>query len=1045
MELPHSLIHAIESQSAILFLGAGASFGALHPNGDKIPSGDTLRDMLADRFLGGALKDRPLASVAEFCVNESSLVSVQSFIRDHFRDFQPAAFHDLIPTFGWHGIVGTNYDLIIERAYEKAGKNAIQELVPFLKNGQPVEAEMKKHTRGVQYLKVHGCVSAYTDPEIPFILATEQYVKYATNRTRLFERLRDWGTEFPIVFCGYSISDPNIQNILFDLFSLERRRPTYYVVTRNPTDIEERYWASHRIITLKGTFEDFLNSLDTKIAASSRSLLVSSIGGGQTSLRKHFRKAGVVESDRLKQFLIDDVDHLRPGMPVETLDPKAFYRGYGDGWGGIAQNLDVARAVTDSLVVEAVLADENSRSGPIDVFVIKGPGGNGKTISLKRAAWMAANEYGKLVLYAKLGGALNPEVFEEIFDHVGERFFLFVDRAAYHADELEKLIKRLTISKARLTIVLAERDAEWNVRCEHLDQFVSKDIPVRYLSEREIGYLVDKLAEHKSLGLLEEMNRDEQIRVFVERAQRQLLVALHEVTLGKPFEDIVFEEYHRIIPNDAQKLYLDICTLNRLGVEVRAGLISRISGITFSDFQSAFFRPLEYIVQSRLDKYVGDYVYSARHQRVAEMVFDRVLSDPEKRFDQIIYVMNGMNIDYSSDRKAFSQLVRGRSLADAFPSHELGNLIYETAFKIAGEETFLLQQRAIFEMEHSGGSLDAAEEFLARALSQQANNRSLQHSWAILLRRQALATDDPLIKNIKREKARSAIRGSMSGSGSSAYGYHIAGQLALDQLKDLLLEVGDSPDSAAERKIVDLARDFEDAMRVGLQTYSQNEHLLALEASYRDLMKQQERAEAALLSAFKRNPRLDFIAKRLAKFYEDQGRMTDASLVLKKAVQENPSSKEAHFTIARFYLVHGNEEDKRLVADHLRRSFTKGDNNFEAQLWYGRELFLNGAYEDSAAIFRDLARSSMPSSSKNLVRGIVEENSGTQRRFSGTIVQIEEAYFFIKPAEFSDNIFAHQARSPELSASDIQRDKKVTFLLGFNARGATAIDVKLVK
>lgn len=1041
MDIPHNLLHAIESQSAVLFLGAGASVGARHPQGTKIPSGDKLRDLLSDRFLGGALKDRSLASVAEFCVSESSLISVQSFIRDTFKDFEPAEFHNLIPTFGWHGIVGTNYDLIIERAYEQVGKTSVQDLVPFLKNGQSVEAEMKKHAKGVQYLKVHGCLSAYTDAEIPFILATEQYVKYATNRTRLFERLRDWGTEFPIVFCGYSIGDPNIQNILFDLFNLERKRPTYYVVSRNPSDIEERYWASHRIVALRGTFEDFLRTLNDKITPISRSFLAAGVGGGETSIRRHFTKPGVQESDRLKLFLSNDVDHVRRDMAAETVDPKEFYKGYGDGWGPIAQGLDIARSVTDSLVIEAILADERDRTQSVELFVLKGPGGNGKTISLKRSAWMAAHEYDKLVLYAKPGAALNPEVFEEIYDHVGSRFYLFVDRAAYYAEEIEALVRRLSAGAVKLTIVVAEREAEWNVRCERLETYVQKDFPVRYLSQREIELLVDKLAANRCLGLLENVDRDEQIRVFVERAQRQLLVALHEVTLGKPFEEIVFEEYHRIIPNDAQKLYLDICTLNRLGVEVRAGLISRISGITFTDFKSAFFRPLEYIVQSRMDKYVGDFVYSARHQRVAEMVFDRVLSDPERRFDQIIYIMDGMNIDYSSDMKAFSQLIRGRSLADSFTSHEFGNLIYEKALEVTGQEAFVLQQRAIFEMEHRGGSLSAAETYLSAALAAQPNNRSIKHSWANLLRRQALLTDDPLKKASMRQRARNTLKAAMGNNGNSAYGYHTAAQIALDQLKDVLNEA-DGPVGASERKIVDLAREFEDAMRDGLQRFSQNEHLLSLEASYRDLMKQQKRAEAALQSAFNRNPRLDFIAKRLARLYQDNGEIAKASTVLKKAVQENPSSKDAHFTIARFYMAHGSDAERALVAEHLRRAFTKGDSNFEAQLWYGRELFLRGEYDAAREAFTSLGRSSMPSASKNSIRGQIEDNAGGQKRFSGTVTQVEEGYFFIKPSEYPINIFSHFSRSNDIDPSSVKRDATVTFGIGFNAKGPAAIDVR---
>ncbi len=100
--LPAELIDAVQSQRAVLFLGAAASFGAVHPRGEKIPGGDRLRDVLCDRFLGGEFKNKPLATVAEYAVNEANLVSVQRHVREMLQDFQPADFHNLIPRFRWH-------------------------------------------------------------------------------------------------------------------------------------------------------------------------------------------------------------------------------------------------------------------------------------------------------------------------------------------------------------------------------------------------------------------------------------------------------------------------------------------------------------------------------------------------------------------------------------------------------------------------------------------------------------------------------------------------------------------------------------------------------------------------------------------------------------------------------------------------------------------------------------------------------------------------------------------------------------------------------
>jgi hypothetical protein len=132
--------------------------------------------------------------------------------------------------------------------------------------------------------------------------------------------------------------------------------------------------------------------------------------------------------------------------------------------------------------------------------------------------------------------------------------FLFIDKAALYVDEIQQLIVFSRARQIPLTLIFAERDAEWNVRCEPLERYWFRDFPVSYLSEKEIRALLVKLEEHDSLGILKEISSfEDRVQRLLGSAKRQLLVALHEATQGKRFEDIVYEEYHRILPSDAQR------------------------------------------------------------------------------------------------------------------------------------------------------------------------------------------------------------------------------------------------------------------------------------------------------------------------------------------------------------------------------------------------------------------------------------------------------------------------------------------------------------
>lgn len=199
--LPPYLIESIQRGEALLFLGAGASVGAISSSNKKAPRGDELRDLIADRFLGGRLKDKSLAQVSEYAKSEGGLPDVQQFISECFNSLQPANFHLLIPTFRWYAIVTTNFDLVVERAYSNC-LNRQQTLEPIIQDGDRFSQVLRDPNK-VPYLKLHGCISHVSDPNLPLILASEEYAKHRKNRERLFRHFADWARERPVIFCGY--------------------------------------------------------------------------------------------------------------------------------------------------------------------------------------------------------------------------------------------------------------------------------------------------------------------------------------------------------------------------------------------------------------------------------------------------------------------------------------------------------------------------------------------------------------------------------------------------------------------------------------------------------------------------------------------------------------------------------------------------------------------------------------------------------------------------------------------------------------------------
>jgi hypothetical protein len=253
------------------------------------------------------------------------------------------------------------------------------------------------------------------------------------------------------------------------------------------------------------------------------------------------------------------------------------------------------------------------------------------------------------------------------------------------------------------------------------------------------------------------------------------------------FQDIVSDEYKNVSPAEARLLYLDICALNRFGTPVRAGLIKRVHGIDFDEFQDRFFRPLEEVVALSFNARIRDYTYEARHPLIAEMVYSSSLITMDERFDNLMRIIGKLNPAYSYDEDVLFHLLRASTLGELFPDRVKGIAVYETALNTFGETPGILHQLALYEMHRAGDGtgLDRAQRILERAIEKMPTNRAMQHSMAeIALRRSRLARNETE-RQVFRKEATNRAR-ALTQSGTSSFPFHTMAKAANDEVEDLL-------------------------------------------------------------------------------------------------------------------------------------------------------------------------------------------------------------------------------------------------------------------
>jgi len=741
------------------------------------------------------------------------------------------------------------------------------------------------------------------------------------------------------------------------------------------------------------------------------------------------------------------LNHIYSGMPIEGVEPKDFYQGCSDKWGVYESELDVRRRITDDLLLECILNEKLEKK--VSCHLLKGHAGSGKNVTLKRTAFEAAKEYDCLILYLNEGGLLRVDLIEELYSLINKRLIVFIDNIIDHLPDFISSIQYYEKNKTPITFVFGARSNEWNIYGSDLSPLLNNEFELRNLSEKEIEILLFKLNQHNCLGHLSNLTIEERKAIFKFDSERQLLVALHEATTGKSFEDLVHDEYQNIIPQEAQILYLDICTLHRLGSPVRAGLISRISGITFDKFTQDFLKPLEHVVKIYKDSLSRDLAYRSRHPLIAKFVFEQVLSNPKDRQEQIIRLLRYLNVDYKWDEEAFTYLIKGRDLANLFSDRRLIDQIYDTAKKTGASVDHINHQQSIYELNHPAGSHVRALNFI-KELERDGHrlSTSILHTKALIYRRMANDTQNQIEKKSFRKNAKDLLL-KINRFSKEAYNYNGLGQILIDEIKDKiteyrLLKKDFSLEVLGSRVITDLVSQAEKIISDGLQRFPDDTFLLTLQTDLAIILRDAPSVLQVLEKAFRQNSKSELIGVRLAKQYLRDDKSDKAIVVLKECLENNPGSKRLHLLMSKAYMEIGEDANKETISHHLKRSFTEGDTNYESQILYARHEYLYGDRTKSKQIFRMLKKQKFPPDFRNKNWGIVKNQMGFLLKFEGYITHITDNYCFVTVSSLGESVFIHYSQFDQSVWDRVANNSRISFNLAFTVRGSAGINAKLL-
>jgi tetratricopeptide (TPR) repeat protein len=1010
------LVEVIQAGECVLFLGAGVSIDS------GAPTGQQLADELGKTFLGSEAGTYLLGEVSELIDANEGRKTLNEWLLRRFGPLKPAGALTDIPLFRWKSIYTVNFDTLLEAAYEEQ-PGRLQPLRVFYSDRDPLS---RLEPNELAVYKLHGCLSRANSDDGHLVLTQEDELLVVDSRTRLFNRLLDDVSDFTVLYVGFKRHDPDFTKVILavkkaagTLLGLRRS----YAVQPGHTAPEQRRWEKDRVQLFDISAAEFFDALKSSLDPKDRFRPPSTSGSGASRplllLKPKLTPSVLAQADR--NFEVVD-EAIRTQVP----NAAEFFLGAPPNWGSIVGNVDAARDLADD-VLNAVLVDPLTDRGGPKFVLIHAEAGTGKSTLVRRLGVDLALTWKQAVLALKPYGALDLADVEPLARQLTERVYVLVDDATDIVRELSRFLKEAASTGVKVTVIAGARTNEWRDAQADYAFPAAEEYELEALSRPEIERVLDTLERNQALGLLAGAGRGAQIAAFEMRAEKQLLVALREATEGKKFDDIVVDEFNSVPSADGQRAYLLISSLHRFGVFVRAALLYRALNIPLADLKEKVFDPTAKIIVARQALGDPESYYSARHQLVADIVFDRIVSSERRRLEYYSDLIKHLDIGFASDADAFRKLTRGKNrvLLHDFTRIENRRELMEQLLRIDPTDAIALQHAAMMEME--GGDLGAAARFLSRALELRPADPSIRDTEGRLLLRSATEETDPVVADGKFARAENAFVRNVQRQRTEPFGYR---HLAETYVSWAQIQRTDEKRFAYARLGYQTVLD-------GISKCPSTSMLYQYLGVIEDSLGEPERARKAFRAALSVKP-ADVVTRFMAARLEERTNNPETALdLLIEGLATAAQDPELHYRIALLMAMHRSDRGDEINA-HFEAAELGPARNYMPKLAHGAFLFSKGEYQRARNKFSEL---------EDVVVGSEERFTAHWFRFgdlenrqTGRLIRRGYSFAIVEFDQGASNVFLPFRDLRREVARDFAVGRLITFRLAFNLKGPVALE-----
>jgi hypothetical protein len=712
-----TLFEIMHEGNSILFLGAGASVGEKRYLSKEIIE-------YYEEYLGKHYSEGNITKFVDI------LSADPTFDRAHFdnevekmlRKYEVTDAHKIVASIPWREILTTNYDLLLERAYDeiKQTSNHVSDIVPIK---ELREFNYRTSKDEIKYVKLNGCIS--DKGKYPLAFSSEDFNSLKSFYKNVLNDLKNLSNKISLISTGYSFSDDFGAELLskFDSYNY-RDKKWIYNVDPFPKENALPYYTQQRICIIKCSFEDFFNeylSWETHKFGSDRKIKKISFTNSRNSQISIPYKLSVKLNGSIKQ--------LNDSVQEKYIKEINYYQGDEPNYNLILRNVDVKRnKILEQVEEEINKSVSANQSTIIPAFFITGEFGIGKsTFTLRLIHELTKNTELDLVAFEIIDFLdLKKENLAELFSYCSAKnIVLYCDEV-----EVESTFKALIELRRELSI---EQFNDFNlfflvpIRENIYEKYIHKrDITKAYnihisgkLTDDETRDLVEKL---KTVNIINyrDFNEKENIVKLIKSKYKSdsFITLLSLVTHGKHVNDLI-SAYNQL-STLAQKAFMYTALLHRYQLLMPSSLLKQLLSVDWTEFTNEVIKVegkgiliQEDIISTGTDP---DLYFRTKHPIIADELVKRLINTKDKQYKYYERIVQAISV---GNRNSFLliNLLKSFLRTDAYSISKI-NKLYDIGYsRLSDDPYFILNYSMNLQNRGTESDLKKALELLVYAES----------------------------------------------------------------------------------------------------------------------------------------------------------------------------------------------------------------------------------------------------------------------------------------------------------------------------------------